>query len=114
MTKEEVVNRVLRDMKAEGITNAGYDKSVKLHLGLVWTAAWEQARREFAERTEKPVTQYDASEHKMEDFDSIEKAAKIMKCSRETIARAVRTGRKTVRGHIWKLAKTEDERVSRS
>ena len=104
MTKEEVVNRVLRDMKAEGITNEGYNKAVKYHLGLVWTAGWEQARREFAERTRKPVIQYDTTEHKIGGDPSIEEAAKRMRCSRETIARAIRTGNKTVRGHIWKFA----------
>uniref|UniRef100_A0A6M3LRR8 Nuclease-associated modular DNA-binding 1 domain-containing protein n=1 Tax=viral metagenome TaxID=1070528 RepID=A0A6M3LRR8_9ZZZZ len=104
MDKEIVVNRITRDMKMSGLIAEDCTEDVKFHLGLTWVAGWEQARMEFAERTEKPVTQYDAGGHKMEDFDSIEKAARQMKCSRETIARAIRTGRRTSRGHIWKFA----------
>jgi hypothetical protein len=97
------VNKVLRDLIKRKIIFEEENR-IRVYLEALWVAGWEQARREFAGRTEKSVTQYDAGEHKMEDFDSIEKAAKRMKCSRETIARAIRTGHRTERGHIWKFA----------
>jgi hypothetical protein len=107
MNQIVVVSKVLRDLKKRKIIFEEDDR-VSVYLEALWVAGWEQARKEFAERTEKPVTQYDASEHKMEDFGSIEKAAKQMKCSRETIARAIKTGHKTERGHIWKFADNGD------
>ena len=111
MKQDIAIKRVLRDLKISGLISEGANGEVKIYLDALWVAGWEQARRENAARTEKPITQYDASGHKMEVFDSIEKAAKQMRCSRETIARAIKMGRRTARGHIWKFKEDEEAKI---
>ena len=103
MDKDTCVYKALRDLKLQGLVSEKANGEVKMFLEELWVAGWEKARTEFAERTQKAVVQLDTAEHQIGEDASIEKAAKRMKCSRETIARAIRTGNKTVRGHIWKF-----------
>jgi len=103
MYQEIAVNRVLRDLIKRKIIFEEENR-IRVYLDALWVVGWEHARMEFAERTKKPVIQYDTTEHQIAKFDSINEAGKQTKCSRETIARAIKTGRRTERGHIWKFA----------
>jgi hypothetical protein len=107
MDQNRAVAKALRDLIAAGLVSEECSGEVRIALNQVYAAGWEEARHGFAERTEKKVMQYDSEGCEIGEDPSIEKAAKRMKCSRETIARAIKTGRHTVKGHTWKFAEDE-------
>ena len=102
MDKEIVVNRITRDLKLEGLIADDFTENVKFYIGLAWSCGWEQARREFAERTRKPVLQFTINRTFIQEYPSIEEAGKQMSVSRETVARAIKSGKPTRARHIWK------------
>ena len=103
MDREIVVNKILRDLKFMGLVSEDTNGEFKPFLGALFVAGYEQARIEFAARTKKPVVQYNINMEFLKEYDGIEDAAKALKVSRETIARAIRTSRLTSKNHFWKF-----------
>jgi hypothetical protein len=109
MEQDIVVNKILRDLKLMGLVSEDSNGEFKPYLNALYIAGWEQARIEFAARTNKPVTQYNIDHVPIDDFPSIEIAAKTLKVSRETIARAIKTKQKTAKGHYWAFSTSQNE-----
>jgi hypothetical protein len=101
--QEIVINKILRDLKFMGLVSENIDGEFKVYLNALWVAGWEQARKEFAERTNKSVYQYDINNIFLKEYKSIQNAADQLKVHRETIARAIKTKKLTAKNHLWKF-----------
>jgi hypothetical protein len=103
MKQEVLINKILRDLKLMGLVSEDTNGEFKPYLNALYAAGWEQARIEFAERTRKPVLQFNINNEFLKEYPSIEEAGKQLKVSRETIARAIKTNHLTSKRHFWRF-----------
>jgi hypothetical protein len=67
-------------------------------------AGWEAKQHAVTNDEEKEVFQYDKMGNLITSYPSVTKAAKIMKCTRDGMYKAIRKGTPTKKGYIWKYA----------
>jgi hypothetical protein len=113
MIQEVVINRILRDMKMSGLISEETNGEVKVYLNAIYAAGYEQGieeeKEKFGKHREKKIIQYNMQNKIINEYDSILKAAKKVKCSDRLIARALESGKPTRARHLWKYAEEKGE-----
>jgi len=104
MNKEILINRIARDLKAQGLIGEDYVENVKFFIGLAWTAGWEERNKEWSDHRSIPVQQCNYRGELIHKYNNIIIAARLSKYSRNTIYTAIKSGEPTRRGHIFKYA----------
>lgn len=108
MNQEITIIRILRDLKfldliVKDITGEFLpDGEYKPFLNAIYTAGYEEGRRSLGIAQERKIEQFNRQGEKIKEFDSILKAAKKVKCSDRLISRALKSGKPTRSGYIWK------------
>lgn len=115
MEQDKVVNRVLRDLKLQGLISEDANGEVKIYLNAIWVASLEERTRELSAHNEKRVIQYNEEGVKIAEYGSIAEASKKTKYGITGLYSAVLRGTLTKKGHIWKYAENgndKDNKVS--
>jgi hypothetical protein len=86
--KSEMIERGLIAETVGNNNNPLYD----FYFGMLYTAGYEQARKELTAHNKRKVAQYDRRGVLLNTYDSIKEASKILKVSRDVIDDSV-TGR---------------------
>jgi len=107
MDKDVCINRVLRDMKLQGLISEEANGEVKIYLNAVWVAGYEHKTKELGYLHRKGVIQYDANWKEIRRFEGIKVASIKVRCDNLTIERAIKSGKLTRKRHYWKLAEDE-------
>ena len=105
MHKDIAVNKILRDLQSSNIIMKEDVGMVRIHLGYLWTAGWDEGRKKTIHYTNKEVHQCDKEGHVLAVYKSATDAAKQLNCTRETIYLAIAEKRLTRKGHYWKHKK---------
>jgi len=106
--KDSVINKVLRDMKQDGVVCDDGIGVARIHLTILYNAAYERGTTHYGHSNSKKIVQYDKYGDKIDEFDNQLVASKIVGYTDRAISRALKTGRPTRAGHIWKYADDED------
>lgn len=111
MIQEVIINKILRDLKqfelipkditGEFLPNELY----RPFFNALFVAGWEEGKRSLGIAQEIKIEQCDRQGKKIKEFDSILKAAKKVKCSDRLINRALKSGKPSRAGHIWRYVK---------
>ena len=104
MDEEITVNRIVRDLKMQGLICEDCTEEVKFHIRLAYIAGWEEAHFDKYNAEEKEVFQYDRMGNLITSYPSVTKAAKTLKCTRDGMYKAIKKGTPTKKGYIWKYA----------
>ncbi len=112
MNSEEVINKVLRDLRLFDIIPEEKCGEARPHLERLYTAAWEEGTTMKAKYNERAVEQYNCKGKKIREYESLTDAAKKLKCHRITIYRSIKYNRLTLKGHYWKFKGATESTVA--
>jgi len=112
MEQDIAINRVLRDLKMQGLIAEEESANVRFFLNALWVASWEARGSEFGDRRSREIIQLDKKGRPLNEFHNSMEAAKKLRCARKTIRKSLLTGKPTDRGHLWKYVENEDTRRS--
>jgi hypothetical protein len=104
MEKDKVINKILRDLKQFELIKEEDSGRIRLHLELLYGAAWWEGRRSLGSHSAVKLELYIYDVLK-DSFDSEKEAVQITKDSGSTIKRSLKSGVATKKGHIWKYKK---------
>lgn len=104
MEQDKVVNRVLRDLKLQGLISEEANGEVKIYLNAIWVASWEERNKGLADKRSIAVKQFNREGELIQEYHNVLIAARKTKYSRNTIYTSLRTGEPTRRGHIFRYA----------
>lgn len=102
MDKDKAVNKIIRDLRQTGIIEEENIGIIRMHLGFLYTAGWDEGHHKSIYYNNKEVYQCDKDGHILNSYKSATDAAKSLNCTRETIYIALAEKRMTRKGHYWK------------
>jgi len=109
MELDKIINSVVRDMRMSGLISEESTGEVRMFIQMACIAGWEERGKELAH------SRWDCDDYKIQKFtrDGIlvneysspsEAVRKDTTAKRTTIWKALKTGRPTSRGYIWRYA----------
>jgi hypothetical protein len=104
MDQERVVKRIMFWMRREDLINPEKEERTREYLRELVALAYLEGTRHYGRSQSKPIIQYDLNGNKIAEYKDQLVAAKAVGYTDRRINAALKTGKKTRAGHIWKYA----------
>jgi len=118
MNQDKVINKTLRDLKDFELIHPVDSGDIRPFFERVyvagWEKGWEESMNSFGKNRERKVVRYNKQGNLIDEYDSILKAAKEVKYTDRKIYRALKSGKPTREGHVWKYKEGNDESLPSS
>jgi len=101
MEQQQVVNKIIRDLKMAGLIDPVYTTDVRPFLEQLWVTGWEKGRNDALANHTKKVAQYSRDGKLLNTFGSMRSAAKITGHSYDSIYESILFERITRKGYKW-------------
>lgn len=102
MEIDRAVNKTLRDLVQFKLVEKNNEGYVRSHLKTLAIAIWDERGRAFSNNKRRVIVQYDKEGKLLNEFISTKDAARKIDSDDVTIWRALKSGKPTRRGHVWK------------
>ena len=99
-----MANKVLRDMRMEGLIPEENEGRIREHLHLLVNAVACVERGYYGRHNGKKIIQFNLQWEKIGEYDNQLIAARAVGYSDRAILRSLKSGRKSRAGHYWKYA----------
>lgn len=110
MMKEKAINKMIASMYTEEILSEENEERMRTYLDWMYQAGYEQGTHEFKVNLNRPVELCDEYGVMLKTFLNIKIAAEEAAYGRSTISKAIKSGRPTKRGHIWRYVSDEQNK----
>lgn len=104
MDQERVVKRIMFWMRRENLINPEKEERTREYLRELVSIAYLEGTRHFGRTNARPIIQYDISGIKIKEYTNQLVAAKAVGYTDRRINAALKSGKKTRAGHVWKYA----------
>jgi hypothetical protein len=102
MDQERVVKRIMFWMRREDLINPEKEERTREYLRELVALAYLEGTRHYGQSNSRAIIQYDLNGDKIAEYKNQLVAAKVVGYTDRRINAALKTGRKTRAGHIWK------------
>jgi hypothetical protein len=102
MDQERVVKRIMFWMRREDLINPEKEERIREYLRELVALAYLEGTRHYGQSNSRAIIQYDLNGDKIAEYKNQLVAAKVVGYTDRRINAALKTGRKTRAGHIWK------------
>ena len=110
MMTEKAINKMIASMYTEGILSEENEEKMRVYLDWMYQAGYEQGVHEFTVNKTRPVELCDEYGVMLKTFSNTKVAAEEAAYGRSTISKAIKSGRVTKRGHIWRYVSDEQNK----
>lgn len=107
MEREQVVRKVILNLKMAGLIDPLYSSDVKPFLEQIWVAGWEYRGKQLTAHNKKQVAQYNSEGNFIASYESVQNASKITGHKTDAIYKSIWKGRLTKKGHYWRYVNDE-------
>lgn len=107
MDKDTTVNKALMSMQMKGIIFEDAVGEARIFLGQVYVAGYEAGTKITGEHQKREIIKCNNKGKKLAKYGSILEAARRVHCSDRILNRALKSGKATRAGNIWKYAETD-------
>jgi len=104
MDQERVVKRIMFWMRREDLINPEKEERTREYLRDLVALAYLEGTRHYGQSNSRAIIQYDLNGDKIAEYKNQLVAAKAVGYTDRRINAALKTGKKTRAGHIWKYA----------
>ena len=102
MNQERVVKRIMFWMRREDLINPEKEERTREYLRELVALAYLEGTRHYGQSNSRAIIQYDLNGDKIAEYKNQLVAAKAVGYTDRRINAALKTGKKTRAGHIWK------------
>lgn len=106
MDFDTVIERVLYELRIQGLTQLEFNSRVRVYLQQVYAAGFNEGLKHSTKRYIKPVAIYDNEGNFVDRFESVQDASRKLGLSDSTIHRSLKYPNKHhAGGYTWKYLK---------
>jgi hypothetical protein len=107
MDQYRAVSKVLRDLIQFGLIKEDDRGQARLHLDRLYTAGYDEGRKEIHVNHTKKVIRCDKNGEELETYNTVIDAARKIKCGASGIYSAISRKTMTKNGYRWKYKEEE-------